>query len=158
MFSERVAFKTHSKCQTCLWKVEDGEEEEGGEEEVGADREEQKKNNRKKNNKREGTFLLCHSRASPLWPAGAVCDGVLLQEDRPEPPEARDQILPAGADHHRPPGQEQRPQLKEMCHHAGVKQVRRLAVRRRCTTSQRCCFFVFFVSDYGKKLFFYAIR
>lgn len=103
----------------------------------GADREEQKKNNRKKNNKREGTFLLCHSRAFPLCPAGAVCDGVLLQEDRPEPPETQDQILPAGADHHRPAGQEQRPQLNEMCHHAGVKQVRRLAVRCRCTTSRQ---------------------
>lgn len=91
-------------------------------------------------------FFLCHSRAFPLCPAGAFCDGVLLQEDHPEPPETQDQILPAGADHHRPPGQEQRPQLKEMYHHAGVKQVRRLAVRRWCTTSQPSSLVVFFWS------------
>lgn len=69
---------------------------------------------------------ICGSFTHSLSPvlSGAVCDGLLPQQADSQRPEPQGQILPPSPDPDRPPGQEQRSGLPEMCHRAVMKQVR----------------------------------
>lgn len=56
-------------------------------------------------------------------PSGALQGGLLLSQTDPGAPEPQRKVLRPGPDADRPPGQEQRSQLCQMCHHVVMKQV-----------------------------------